>query len=146
MSRGKAGTTLCHPDRKHYAHGLCRPCYGNTRKEHNEKYRNEHKEEQKERAADWYKENKEQATLRINRRRLRLIGWTPELVEAHKEEQHNCCAICEQAFLKTPNADHKHVQPPIPRGLLCSFCNTALGLFQDSPAILRKAADYIEKY
>lgn len=33
-----------------------------------------------------------------------------------------------------------------PRGLLCTRCNKALGLFKDDVVRLRAAADYIEKY
>lgn len=33
----------------------------------------------------------------------------------------------------------------MPRCTLCSPCNRAIGLFQDDPAILRKAADYLSR-
>lgn len=31
------------------------------------------------------------------------------------------------------------------RGVLCSNCNVALGQFKDDPALMRRAADYIER-
>ena len=138
--------TVCHPNIKHYAHGLCRPCYGKTRKSYNKVYREDHKEEQKKKSAEWYKNNTEHVSKKVTRRRLKLAGWTPESVEEAREKQNNCCAICLEPFTKTPNADHKHSEPPVPRGLLCGTCNTALGLFQDDPALLRKASEYVEKY
>lgn len=41
-------------------------------------------------------------------------------------------------------ADHDHVTGCF-RGWLCVACNTGLGYFQDNPASLRAAADYLEK-
>jgi hypothetical protein len=41
--------------------------------------------------------------------------------------------------------DHCHKTGKI-RGLLCQNCNRALGKFKDSPDLLRKAAEYIEKH
>jgi hypothetical protein len=41
--------------------------------------------------------------------------------------------------------DHSHLTAkPEPRGVLCPACNIALGKLQDSPSLLRKAADYLE--
>lgn len=59
--------------------------------------------------------------------------------------QGGLCAICR----RPPNGhgplhvDHDHVAGAV-RGLLCFSCNYALGSFQDSPAILREAAFYLE--
>ena len=55
------------------------------------------------------------------------------------------CAICGR---KCPTGkrlavDHDHATG-LYRGLLCSNCNTALGLFQDRPDLLRRAAEYLE--
>ena len=52
--------------------------------------------------------------------------------------------------------DHLHIEgckdlPPEEkrkyiRGLLCSNCNIALGNFQDDPALLKVAAEYLEHF
>lgn len=63
------------------------------------------------------------------------------------EEQGGCCAICGTNSCSSGKnfaVDHCHTTGVI-RGLLCKFCNTALGQFQDSPEILTKAIAYLEK-
>jgi hypothetical protein len=42
-------------------------------------------------------------------------------------------------------ADHCH-QTGLTRDPLCRKCNMALGLFADSPALLRTAAAYLERH
>ena len=42
------------------------------------------------------------------------------------------------------HVDHSHSSGRV-RGLLCSNCNTGLGLFNDNPELLRNAAEYVEK-
>ena len=59
-------------------------------------------------------------------------------------EQGNVCYICKT----TPNSlalsvDHNHITGNI-RGLLCSNCNTLLGLAKDDVNILKAAIDYLE--
>lgn len=63
------------------------------------------------------------------------------------EAQGWCCAICgaEQCVTgKNFAVDHDHRTGKI-RGLLCQFCNTALGKFQDSKKTLLKAIEYLER-
>jgi hypothetical protein len=59
-------------------------------------------------------------------------------------EQNGKCAICEQ---EKPHLyiDHCHKTSQL-RGLLCTRCNTAIGQLMDDPAIIRKAADYVEHF
>jgi len=68
--------------------------------------------------------------------------------------QNFVCEICEEGEktadwrsgkTKALAIDHCHETDKI-RGLLCSSCNRALGLFQDSPELLRKAADYLDRH
>lgn len=55
--------------------------------------------------------------------------------------QDSCCAICKK---ETPRlvVDHDHSSGMI-RGLLCSQCNCGIGNFQDNPASLASAVNYI---
>jgi hypothetical protein len=56
------------------------------------------------------------------------------------------CAICATYLIQgDANADHDHATG-VARGLLCGPCNRGIGHFQDDPARLRAAADYIERH
>ena len=65
------------------------------------------------------------------------------------EKQGGVCAICQRPERKVVRGtiaslavDHSHSTGEV-RGLLCSSCNTALGLFGDDPARLSQAIAYI---
>lgn len=54
------------------------------------------------------------------------------------------CAICgRRAHGKSLHLDHNH-QSHKTRGYLCAQCNTGLGMFKDSPQLLRLAIKYLE--
>lgn len=56
------------------------------------------------------------------------------------------CAICGERQPKRKLAiDHCHKSGKV-RGLLCSNCNSALGLLQDSHQIASSAAKYLKRY
>lgn len=63
------------------------------------------------------------------------------------EEQGGVCAICKEPESNeyALAVDHCHKTQKI-RELLCCSCNTALGHMKDSPALLRKAAEYLERH
>lgn len=82
----------------------------------------------------------------------RNYGLTSAEYDAMLAEQRGVCAIC----LKPPKAgglraagclhvDHDHATGCV-RELLCLNCNRGLGGFKDDPALLRKAADYVERH
>lgn len=82
------------------------------------------------------------------------FGLTSEEYETKLREQGGVCAVCSKPDgqdLHSPNkykrlsVDHNHKTGMI-RGLLCNDCNRSIGQLQDSPALLRRAAEYLEKY
>lgn len=84
-------------------------------------------------------------------RKIRQFGLTPEEHQSIFEMQNGLCAICGEgerannAWSGKPKAlaiDHCHETDQV-RGLLCSSCNRAVGLFQDSPDLLAKAREYL---
>jgi RNA polymerase-binding transcription factor DksA len=79
---------------------------------------------------------------------LSKLGWSVESYKKAEKEQHKVCAICGKPCPtgRRLAADHKHVDPPIPRGLLCVTHNLMIGYAKDSPEVLRAAALYLEKY
>jgi len=50
------------------------------------------------------------------------------------------CRVCGN---EATHIDHDHATGAV-RGALCSNCNTGIGLFQDSPDLMRTAAEYLE--
>lgn len=63
------------------------------------------------------------------------------------ESQNGVCAICKKPEMRRGrplSVDHDHQTGKI-RGLLCSNCNTALGLLRDSIPNLSEAIDYLKR-
>ena len=59
--------------------------------------------------------------------------------------QDGLCAICHQEpGARGFHVDHDHATGKV-RGLLCHGCNTALGLLQDNPHLLARAATYLKE-
>ncbi len=94
------------------------------------------------------------------RRRIWHVERTYNITYDEYEEmlfiQGGGCAICSKTPEENGTAlavDHDHSCCPgkgscgfCVRKLLCSDCNRAVGLFGDSPEIMRKAAEYMEHY
>ncbi len=84
----------------------------------------------------------------------KLYGISLEQYEQMLEAQNKVCAICykpERRIDKKTNkpyalaVDHCH-KTKVVRGLLCSYCNHALGSFQDDPDLMRRAIVYLEAH
>ncbi|MFC5359558.1 endonuclease VII domain-containing protein [Azospirillum himalayense] len=58
--------------------------------------------------------------------------------------QGGVCAICRLVPEGNLHVDHSHTTGCV-RGLLCRKCNTAIGLLQDDPQILKEAAIYLTR-
>lgn len=107
----------------------------------------------------WYLEHRGERHRRmVIRARAKRLGMTyEEYVAAGDPGTH--CAICDappdsrrngswgngtKTAAKRLAIDHSHASGQL-RGFLCGNCNRALGLADDSPELLRKMADYLER-
>lgn len=88
---------------------------------------------------------------RVNTRKFKY-GLTDEDFQKMLLEQDGKCKICdvelnqEFGIFHAPNKlviDHCHTNGHV-RGLLCTMCNKALGLFKEDPSIVKKAFEYLE--
>lgn len=76
---------------------------------------------------------------------LRQYGISERQYKLLMTEQDGLCAICSMPFEEVkPGVDHNHETGEV-RGLLCSNCNTGIGMFKDDPYILNEAANYLRK-
>lgn len=95
----------------------------------------------KRRAAGWRRDPEYIRAYRLKQ----LYNLTLEEYDRLFKAQNGVCAICCKPESVTANlpVDHDHVTGEV-RGLLCTPCNTALGLIGESPDRLRVMADYLE--
>ena len=93
--------------------------------------------------------NREHSTSVRSQYLKRNYGLTFEEFEAMLSDQDNCCAICKSTKPlgrhKRFNVDH-HNKTGNVRGLLCSNCNTALGLVNDNIHTLKSMIEYLESH
>lgn len=78
----------------------------------------------------------------------RIYGLTPADFAALLEKQGGVCAICggpPNGPGRRLHVDHCHTSKAV-RGLLCAKCNTAVGLLDDDPDRLDKAAAYLRSH
>lgn len=90
--------------------------------------------------------------LQLSSRNTKLkkyYGLSIDKVEAMKKQQNYCCFICKEheSTIKSYGlvVDHSHETGSI-RKLLCSNCNTALGLVKENISILNNMVNYIETH
>lgn len=72
-------------------------------------------------------------------RRSNLYSLTVEQLDAL--DIGTPCDICGR---RATDVDHDHSTGEV-RGFLCGPCNTSIGLLQDNPALLIRAADYVKR-
>ena len=81
----------------------------------------------------------------MSRNRLRLSRKEADKERAWlMERQNGKCAICGRKT-KRPFLDHDHLTGAV-RGVLCSYCNTGLGQFFDSPEVLVAAIECLMRH
>ena len=96
---------------------------------------------------DYSKNNKE-------KRRASHIRCEYKVEEIYIQElmniQSGCCEICGQSLVypnsrRSYDIDHNHKTGEV-RSLLCSKCNTAIGLLQEDITIAESIVKYLKKY
>jgi hypothetical protein len=120
-------------------------------------YRQRHLEQCRQRDRERYYKNRERLLdftvdqkarrSRANRifRLKRDYGITPEQYEEMLVHQNGVCAICGNPDKHGRNlaVDHSHETGKV-RGLLCTHCNTGIGVLGDTADHLRAALKYLE--
>lgn len=124
------------------------------------------REEITEKNKAFYHEN--QPAIRERRKEIRLsnldrsrnenlkhnFGISLEQYNQMLEAQGGLCAVCGKPETARSNrgdrakllsVDHDHATGAI-RGLLCSKCNTALGLMNDNTSLFEKAIEYLKRW
>ena len=109
-------------------------------------YREENKEELSQYGKNYREEHKEELSqYGKNLKRLKRYGITLEEYNKIFESQKGCCMICgkhQLEFKRTFAVDHCHITGKV-CGLLCSYCNTGLGLFKEDAELLASAIEYL---
>jgi len=122
------------PDGKYKHSSLCRACYQLSRRAYQQDYMKTYNK------PEYCPEKREES-------RIKSYGLSLQEYDDMMEAQGGGCAICGSSDPKTPRGgrfcvDHNHETNEV-RGLLCSSCNRALGLFGDDPNVLSKAVVYL---
>lgn len=85
---------------------------------------------------------KENAAEINARRRDKKFGLAPGAYQAMLLSQDGCCAVCGEK--RKLVVDHNHKTGAV-RALLCSPCNTAIGLLKEDPTRFHSAVQYLAK-
>lgn len=118
-------------------------------KEYNKTYKKLNKDRVLQRAAEWKRENPDRIRAINTKGKIKArYGLLVEEYEDILEFQDGACAIChtkDPGYHGRLHIDHCHKTGDI-RGLLCSRCNTGLGMFMDDPQKLLAAITYLSQH
>lgn len=106
-------------------------------------YNKKNPERRRESTRRWREKNRDKYKSSYRGTHLKKYGLTLQEYTTLLEQQGGVCAICACAPCRRRFAvDHDHTDGNI-RGLLCSNCNTGIGLLGDSPGRLQAAIAYL---
>jgi Recombination endonuclease VII len=111
-----------------------------SQRSYNREYYRQNKAKMKASAAKWGRANPDK--VRQAKRRCEVKAKYGLSLEAYSVILAKGCCICGS---EATDLDHDHATGHV-RGGLCHKHNKGLGLFNDNPELLRKAADYLEKH
>jgi len=136
-----------HAERRKAQAAAWRRAHPDRVKEFTRKSKEKHKPARKAYAQRRYLNRKEQQAAYT---RFKKYGITHSEFLRMVAEQKGRCAICDRTTqqvgqVRALSVDHDHCTNKV-RQLLCHECNSGLGMLQDNPDLLRKAATYIEAH
>lgn len=146
--------TEFHKDKskKDGCHSICKYCQKQNkenRKEEAKKVRQVYEKKNAKAIKEYWKNYNSNTNLKIKLKEKHLVksyNISLEELELLKVKQNYSCAICftneKDCSRQTLFVDHNHDTGKV-RGLLCSQCNSALGLFYDNKVILNNAIGYL---
>lgn len=115
------------------------------------KYHSEHSEEIRNKAKEWYANNKDKASATSREYRLKnKYGLSKEDYFVLGEKQNWKCAICGSKDSRNKNSsnlsvDHNHITGEV-RGLLCHPCNAGIGYLQEDIEIMKNSIAYLQGF
>ena len=124
----------------------CKPCSRAA----SARWKAAHPEQAKASARSWYRRQGAAANRAVNLRRW--YGISVEEYDALLKAQGGMCAICKrpetrrigpEGGTRPLSVDHDHETNAV-RGLLCSRCNSALGMLDEDPGLLAAAVAYLK--
>lgn len=97
-------------------------------------------------ATKWRKQNPERARINFSRSRYKRNGMDPVEAARVRREHSGCCDCCgrDKSGGNGWAVDHDHTTGRV-RGVLCNWCNTAIGRLGDTLEGVLKAVRYLEK-
>ena len=83
--------------------------------------------------------------VRNRNRRLQKAKYNRDKEKLAPRLRPTVCEVCQRSSVKVICFDHSH-KTGLFRGWLCHRCNSALGLLDDDPHLLKKLAQYLEDF
>lgn len=103
------------------------------------------REKEREASKRWQREHPQESSRIRLRAQVKLYGLTLEQYEQMEKQQNGCCAICQKVPDRRLDIDHNHTTGKV-RSLLCSNCNTSVGLLQEDSNLAMKLVEYLQAH
>lgn len=124
----------------------CKECESKATANYRTKLSTGQKENLKEQKKIYNQKNKRKNSNQARIRNVKRWSGNPEEIKSYIESHNKTCEICgeKESIVGTLHIDHCHSRNAF-RGLLCSTCNTGLGLFNDDISKLASAIEYLKR-
>lgn len=130
-------------------HLTSKDCHRNEciscQKENTLRHREKHGKRLRAERRDWYRNNPEKVHDRHLQEKFGITREDYLMMLAKQEGKCKICGTSETGKAKNFAVDHCHNTNKV-RSLLCSTCNTGIGHLKDDPALLRAAANYLDRH